>query len=60
MDLRQETIQWLDNGDISTVIFGIGKFNEAVDQEVFYWVDNLKELDSFLEPNGGDFIIIRK
>lgn len=56
----EQTICWKDTGDIQTITFGIGDFNEVEDQYVFYWVDDLKDLESLKDKNGvEEFYIIK-
>ena len=55
----EKTIKWKDTGDIQEVTFGIGDFDENYDNEVFYWVDDEHQIESFKDKNGvEDFYII--
>ena len=48
-DLIQKTIRWKDNGQEQTVLFGVGEFNDTMDDQVFFWVQDIEELNSLNE-----------
>lgn len=54
-DLIEKTIKWKDTNEEEIVIFGIGQFNDAMDDQVFFWVQDLDELGTDLSP---DFEVI--
>lgn len=53
-DLIEKTIRWKDTQEEETVVFGIGGFNPVFDDQVFFWVDTINELNNLDE----DFEII--
>jgi hypothetical protein len=57
-DLIEKTIVWKDNGKEEIVLFGVGSFNDVLDDEVFYWADDMDELKSLEDKEGlEDFYI---
>jgi len=52
------TIQWLDNGNIQDdMIFKIGDIGED-DDEVFFYLEDEKEIESFKKEGSHEWVII--
>lgn len=57
--LIDKLIQWKDTGEITVVTFGIGDFDEKLDEDVFYWVEEKDDILSLMDKNGvEEFYII--
>lgn len=55
-DIIEVTIKWKDTQEVETVLFGVGEFNPTMDDQVFFWIDTINELnEGNLSP---DFEII--
>lgn len=54
-----QEIQWKDTGDKETVYFGIEPVIDEIDDQVFFWIESMEEIEELKEENNGqDFIII--
>lgn len=52
-------IKWKDTKEITEVTFGIGDFDEQLDEDIFYWVEDENDLLSLKDKNGvEEFYII--
>lgn len=51
-------VRFKEDGEKAVRVFAIGSFDEAVDQDVFFWVDDFDALYALMsESNGEDFVI---
>lgn len=53
-------ICWLDTGETSSsCIFKLSSdYDEKEDEQIFFYVDSLEDLQSLTQPGGEDFIIL--
>jgi len=60
MKIQKRLIVWKDSPDDPIEVnFGIGDFDEELDDHVFYWVDSIEDLESLKDPEGvEEFYII--
>lgn len=59
MKTTDRLIRWKDTHQIQEVTFGIGEYNEEIDNGIFFWVDNAEELLELEQKNNGEeFYII--
>lgn len=59
MRTAERLIRWKGTQELQEVIFGIGEYDESLDNEVFFWVEDENELLSLeQDDNGEDFKIV--
>lgn len=44
-DIIEVNIRWKQTGEIETVLIGVGEFNPTMDDQIFFWIDEIGDLE---------------